>query len=102
MSDNNTAIWSVIRGGSHLDRVADPQAAGVDIPDDILDWAMEHGLSMDDPGVYLVVVPADEARGGLTGELTWRERAMPAGDLAALRAALEAEDNASRERVLGE
>jgi len=90
MTNTATAIWSVVRGESPTARAIEPGAASIDIPDEILTWAEEHGLSQDDPDVYLLVTPSDEA-GEVIGEIAYRELAMPTDDLATVRAALDDE-----------
>ncbi|ONK09418.1 hypothetical protein [Streptomyces sp. MP131-18] len=82
-----TAIWSVVRGESPTARAIEPEPHGIAIPDAILDWAEEHGLSISDPDVYLLVTPADEA-GEVAGEIAYREHPMPTADLDTLREAL--------------
>lgn len=86
----HTAVWSVVRGESPTSRAVEPGVVGITVPDEILTWAEENGMSMDDPDVYLLVTPADEA-GEVIGEIAYRELAMPADDLAAVRAALDDE-----------
>ncbi|WP_062215700.1 hypothetical protein [Streptomyces sp. NBRC 109706] len=85
-----TAVWSVVRGESPTARAVEPGVAGINVPDEILTWAAKHGLSMDDPDVYLLVTPTEEA-GTVDGEIAYRELAMPAADLATVRAALDDE-----------
>ena len=82
-----TAIWSVVRGGGLGDHAVEPGPCSIEIPDATLDWAEGHGLSADDPDVYLLVTPADEAV-EIGGELAYREYPMPTSDLATLRDAL--------------
>jgi ribosomal protein L25 (general stress protein Ctc) len=89
-----TVIWSVVRGESPTARAVEPGVAGVDIPDEILAWAAGHGLSMDDPDVYLLVTPADEA-GSIDGEIAYRSGTVPAAVSDAIRAQL-AEDEENR------
>lgn len=86
----NTAVWSVVRGQSPTAHAVEPGAVGIDVPNEILTWAEEHGLSTDDPDVYLLVTLAEEA-GEVSGEIAYRELTMPAKDLAAVRAALDDE-----------
>lgn len=88
MTATATATWSLVRGESPAARAVDPGLAGIDVPAGILAWAKESGLSMDDPDVYLLVTPSDEA-GEVPGEIAYRELAMDADDLATVRAALD-------------
>ena len=85
-----TATWSVVRGETPFAHAVDPAQAGVAIPDGIVDWATGHGLSVNDPDVYLLVTPTSEARSDVIGEIAYREHPMPAEDLARLRAELDA------------
>ncbi|MDT0418882.1 hypothetical protein RM574_25710 [Streptomyces sp. DSM 41982] len=89
MSHSDTAVWSVVRGTSPTAHAVEPGPLSIDIPDEIQDWAQEYGLSDDDPEVYLLVTPADEAA-EVTGEIAFRKFPMSADDLATVRAALHA------------
>ncbi|TDC02652.1 hypothetical protein E1091_00175 [Micromonospora fluostatini] len=86
-SDEFAVVWSVVRGDSPTAQAVEPAMAGVEIPRDVLDWAEGHGLSDEDPDVYLLVAPADEA-GEVSGEVAWIKRAASAEDLARIRAEL--------------
>jgi hypothetical protein len=81
-------LWSVTRSTQNgLSYAVEPGAEGVSIPDDVLTWAEGHGLSADDPDVYLLVAPLDEARGVL-GEIACMWGELPAGEISTIRAAL--------------
>ncbi|MEE1736409.1 hypothetical protein PUR49_07830 [Streptomyces sp. BE147] len=82
-----TVVWSVVRGESPGAHAVEPGRYSIDVPDEILTWAIGHGVSEDDPDVYLLVTPADEA-GEIMGEIAYREGPISAADLTALRAAL--------------
>ncbi|MFI1204813.1 hypothetical protein ACH4VR_36195 [Streptomyces sp. NPDC020883] len=91
-TEDESAIWSVVRGESPGARAVIPCAAGVGVPDDVLTWAEEHGLSSDDPDVYLLVTPRSQADDVL-GEVAWREFPMGADDLSRLHVKLDADSN---------
>ncbi|MCP3017338.1 hypothetical protein NGM33_28805 [Nocardiopsis dassonvillei] len=63
-------IWSVVRGESPDSRAVEPGVAGINIPTEILDWAEGWGLDENDPDVYLLVTPEDEA-GEVQGEIAY-------------------------------
>lgn len=81
---NETVVWSVVRGASHGARAAEPGLAGIDIPDQVLEWGEEYGLNEDDK-VYLLVTPEDEA-GEVDGEIAFMPAQAPASRVKALRA----------------
>jgi hypothetical protein len=83
-------IWSVVEGVSPGSRAAEPGPAGVGIPDDVLDWAAGHGLALDNPDIYLLVTPGDEA-GEIAGEIAYRAGQLPVADVTAIRESLEQE-----------
>lgn len=82
-------VWSVVRGESADAVAVEPGQAGLDIPADVLAWAEGHGLSDDDPDVYLLVTTRTAA-GRIDGEIAWREFPMAGDDLGLLIAALGA------------
>jgi len=84
---SSAAIWSVVRGESRLAHAVEPVTADLDIPDEVLAWAVTHGLNDEDPDLYLLVAPADEA-GEVGGEIAYREFPIAGDDLARLRAAV--------------
>ncbi|MCX4451625.1 hypothetical protein [Streptomyces sp. NBC_01789] len=90
--DDEVAVWSVVRGSSPTARAVEPGPAGVDVPDEILAWAGRHGLSDDDPEVYLLVTPRNEA-GEILGEIVWREYRATPDDMTALSNALNSPVN---------
>lgn len=84
-----SVVWSVVRGESPTARAVEPGLAGVTIPDDVLEWAAGHGLGVDDPDVYLLVTPEDEA-GEVPGEVACTTAQAPDGEVASLRTAIAA------------
>lgn len=85
---SETVYWSVVRGESPLSRAVEPAIAGVEIPDGVLTWAENHGLSMDDPDVYILVAPEDEA-GEVIGEIAGMSGTLPSSDVLWIRGALD-------------
>ncbi|MEU6071925.1 hypothetical protein ABZ864_47780 [Streptomyces sp. NPDC047082] len=81
-------VWSVVRGESPGVQAVEPGWAGVGIPDDVLDWGERHGLQDDDPDVYLLVAPGDEAEPEVLGEVARRRGPLPASDVARVREAV--------------
>ncbi|TGB14591.1 helix-turn-helix domain-containing protein [Streptomyces palmae] len=81
-------VWSVVRGESPGARAVEPERHGVDIPDSVFAWAKRRGLSADDPDVYLLVAPMDEA-GEITGEIARITGPLPADQGALIRQALD-------------
>lgn len=63
-----TLYWSVVRGESTGAAAVEPHPLGVTIPDEVMTWAEGHGLSMDDPDVYLLVTTEQHA-GEVIGEI---------------------------------
>lgn len=85
----NVVVWSVVEGTSPDARAVEPAPAGVDIPADVLEWAEENGVAVDNPDVYVLVTPADEA-GEVDGEIAHRRGEVSDEDMAAIRSALGA------------
>jgi hypothetical protein len=91
------ATWSLVFGESPRAYAIEPGPLGVDIPQEVLDWAdraarsngFESGFSSEEPDLYLLVTPADEA-GLVGGEVAYVTLPMPDGDLALLRRAVAA------------
>ena len=85
--------WSVCSGPAGDVRVTavDPEAAGVDIPADVLLWAEGRGLAGDAPYIYLLVATEDEAA-EIPGEIDWLRGTVPYADDMAIRAALATAD----------
>lgn len=86
----SNAVWSVVRGESPGTRAVEPGIADIEIPDEVLTWAEGNGISLNDPDVYLLVTPADEA-GDVIGEIAYFTHPMSASDLDTIRAALDRE-----------
>ncbi|MFC9068722.1 hypothetical protein [Streptomyces harbinensis] len=83
-------VWSVVRGESPTARIVEPGVAGVDVPEVILEWAAGHGLSVDDPDVWLGVTLASDA-GEVPGEIAYRDGAVSESDGEAIRRQLAGE-----------
>lgn len=80
-------VWSVVRRESPGSRAVDPRPLDVELPDEILEWAAGHGLHVDDPDVYMLVTPADEA-GEVLGEVAYRYGRLPVAEVEKIRAAV--------------
>jgi hypothetical protein len=94
MSDTVPVIWYVYSdlGDVATDGPVNPEEAGISIPGDILEWAGSHGLSEDDPDVYVLVATDDDAPyGGIAGQLAAREGTVSARDARLITALLERE-----------
>jgi hypothetical protein len=95
-----TAVfWFVVRGEQPpRGRAVEPGPHGIDIPDDVLEWAEGHGLHEQDPGVYLLVVPADDAdTEDVVGEIAFRRAVMEPRNAELLHGVLARHDDAGRE-----
>jgi hypothetical protein len=96
MSRTAPVIWYVVCGASpdSVGLAVDPGPSGVSVPDEILDWATGHGLSLSDPDVY-VLVTDEENPGPVTGQVASREGTVTADEAASISAA-RAEEVATR------
>lgn len=90
-------VWSMVCGVSPFARACEPEVAGVDMPSDVMAWAVAHGLNMDDPDVYVLVAPMDEA-GEILGEIVHMAGELPADAVTRIRKAIEEDDQAREER----
>jgi hypothetical protein len=81
-------VWSVVRGDSPTARAVEPGIAGVNVPTEILAWAETHGMDGDDPDVYILATPGDEA-GEVPGEIAHVTTLAATTDVALLRAELD-------------
>lgn len=79
--------WSVVRGESPTAHAVEPGIAGIEVPEAITSWAQEHGLNNNDPDVYLLVTPEDEA-GEVDGEIVFTTLPAPKSDADLIREAL--------------
>jgi hypothetical protein len=104
MRDLTPVVWYVICGESPFSRATEPGEAGIDIPDGVLAWAEDNGLDADDPDVYLLVTPEDEAevQGELTGQLACLPGSLPAEDVAAIRAVIAQDDAYRAEKTVSD
>lgn len=85
-------VWSIVRGESPESRAVEPGVAGIEIPAEVLSWAEERGLDENDPDVYLLVTPEDEA-GEVQGEIAYTPNPASNEEVALVWAALlEQED----------
>jgi hypothetical protein len=90
--------WSVMRGESPDSQAVQPEPAGITIPDEILTWATGHGLSVDDPDVYLLIAPQDDAE-DMQGEIAFTEGRLTVEDAAALYMALAEQEQERADRT---
>lgn len=86
-TEGTPVIWSVMRGESPNAAAVEPQMIGVDIPLQVLAWAEAHGMTEDDPDVYLLIAPADGAR-PFDGELATRMDVLPPETVAQIEEAI--------------
>lgn len=70
-------------------RAVEPVPAGIDIPDEVLDWLAASGISVDDPDLYLLVAPCDEFTGDCAGLLASRDFEASSEDVTAAVRAIE-------------
>lgn len=97
LKQDKAVYWSVMRGESPDSDAVQPEPAGITVPEAVLEWAAGHGLSVDDPDVYLLVAPQEGAQ-SLTGEIDFMEGTLSDQEAVALRAALDAQDAERAER----
>ena len=83
-----TVVWWVVRGESRFSTGVEPGWAGVVVPDDISDWAEQHGLQDSEPDVYLLVAPSDEADVEVIGEVARQRGPLPTSAVALIREAM--------------
>lgn len=57
----STVTWYLVGSPNPYAQAVEAEPNGITVPDDVIDWATGHGLSMDDPDVYLLVAPCEEA-----------------------------------------
>ncbi|MBM9510058.1 hypothetical protein [Actinacidiphila acididurans] len=91
LRQDKEVYWSVMRGPSPDAYAVQPEPAGIAIPETVLEWATGHGLSMDDPDVYLVVAPQEGAT-DMDGEIDCMEGELTDTEAVAMRTALDAKD----------
>jgi hypothetical protein len=91
LRQDKEVYWSVMSGPSPGSYAVQPEPAGITIPKDVLAWAQGHGLSLDDPDVYLLLAP-QEGAGDLPGEIAFMEGELSDTEAVALRAALDAQE----------
>ena len=80
-------FWSVVSGDCGPVDAVVPEPADVAIPAGVLEWAIGHGLSMDNPDVYVLVATEDEA-GEIPGEIAYRRGTVTYAEDQAIRAYL--------------
>lgn len=81
-----TVVWSVVRGESPAARAVEPGPHDIEVPDEVLAWAEQHGVGTD-TDVYVLVTPQDEV-GQVGGEIASMTAQATAGDVTAMREGL--------------
>jgi hypothetical protein len=91
--------WYVMGAGDSgpAGLAVEPGEAGVDIPDDVLEWAEANGVDPDDPDVYMLVT-TEANPGGLSGARGWRDGTVSASDGARIDEARAQDEAWDRER----
>lgn len=87
MSSAASAVWFVIRGESPFTEAIEPGPHFIPVPDEVLAWAEGHGLGDDEPDVYILVAPAEEAEPEVQGEVARRRHPLDDETAALLREA---------------
>lgn len=93
----NAVVWSLVYGVSPFSRAVEPGPHGVAVSQAVRAWAdhvasengFPDGLSSENPDLYLLVTPVDEA-GVVEGELAFIVDTLPLEDVNAIRVALDA------------
>jgi hypothetical protein len=75
----------------------EPGAAGIDIPDDVLDWAEANGVNPDDPDVYILVT-TEPHPGWIAGARAALEGEVSAGSAARIEEVRAQDEALTRER----
>lgn len=88
------AVWSVVRGDVHTPDAIHPAPAGLEVPDEVVFWAMDEGLDVNDADMALLVTLSDRAKPipGEVASLEWPATRAEADIIAAALAAADPEE----------
>lgn len=91
LNPTENLVWSLMCGESPTSHAVEPGIADIEVPDVVLDWAVQHGLDPEDTDMYFLVAPEDEA-GEVLNEIAYTTLAASRKDVDQVREMLRERD----------